>query len=145
MCLLPVRRDHREIPNHGRWLIDAECAGDSLHALVVFRRQWTACTHDLLDEIERLARRLEVGGEHRRERGERSVRVDQQDEELLAHERLEFRERDIFITTTKTTQRLKSTFVNGTPSQADIDQRANDCFAQTAKRNVRLELRDPLL
>ena len=48
----------------------AEGPGDSLQALVVFRRQWTASTHDLFDEVERLTPRLDVGGEHRRERRE---------------------------------------------------------------------------
>src|SRR6266700_1511866 len=88
---LPSRRDDREVWDRCRCLLDPECAGDSQHPLLVFGRELAARAHDLLDELIRLASRIRVGGEHRGKGGERSFGIDQQEIELLAHERFEDR------------------------------------------------------
>src|SRR4029077_10642805 len=83
------RRDNRQVSRRRRCLVDAECGGDSLQTLLLFGRQLTPGAQNLLDQIERLAPRVGVGGEHGRKRGERRFRIDQEDEVLLAHEGLE--------------------------------------------------------
>src|SRR5262245_55886728 len=60
LCLFPGRRDHREVWNRGRYLLDPECVGHSQHPLLVFGRELAARAHDLLDELIRLASRIGV-------------------------------------------------------------------------------------
>src|SRR5262249_22119577 len=113
--LVPSRVDDRQIWNRTRCLVEAERAGNALHALILFLRKRAPRGQDLLDEVERLASSITVGGKHRRKCRERSFRVEQQDEELLAHERLERRERHVTVGAANAAQRFKAALVGRTP------------------------------
>ena len=110
------------------------CSGANLaQPLLVLSRELPASGHHFLDHFKGLSSRLGLGRKHRRKRSKGCILIDQQHEVLLAHERLEFRKRHISISSAKATHSLKSTWVNGTPTHAGVDEGANDGFAQSAE------------
>jgi hypothetical protein len=131
--------------NSGVFLCDPEEPANLAQPLLVLRRSLSASSHDLLDGIEGFAPRLSVGRKQRGKGRKCALLIDQQHRELLAHQCLEFRQRHISVTITKTTYGLESSFVDGTSFQAYVDERANNGFAQSAGRDLRLELGDPFL
>src|SRR5215471_8637796 len=145
LCLFPGRRDDREVWNRGRCLLDPERAGDSQHAFLVLGRELAARAHDLLDELIRLASRIGVGRKHRGKGGERGFGIDQQEIELLAHERFEGRQGNVAIRAANAAHSFETAFIDRRASRAHIEERANDRFPQPADRNARLELGNALL
>src|SRR5262249_59361942 len=97
------------------------------------------------DEFIGLASRIGVGGKHRGKGGERSLRIDQQEIELLAHERFEGRQGNVAMRAANAAHNFETAFIDRRASRAYIEQRANDRFAQPADGNARLELSDTLL
>src|SRR5262249_10531050 len=112
---------------------------------VLFGRKRATCAQDLPDELETLAPYIDVRGKHRRQRGERGFRVDQQDVKLLAHEHLERRQRHIAMLAPNAPQRLEAALVDRASREAYIEQPADDGLAQPAGGNARSQLGDPLL
>ena len=89
-----------------------------------------------------------IRGQHRWDRRQRGRLVDQQHQELLAHQRLERREcngRQLLLRLADTAHQFETTFVNRIPAHADIEDRPDHGLAQPAGRNTGLQLGDTLM
>src|SRR5262245_5237750 len=138
-------RQKRDIRPRRRTHLDAEQPCDLVQPPLVLGGEVAACTQYEVDEAEHLAPGLGIAREHPRDGGERGLLVEQQHVELLAHECLEDRQRDLAVCAAKAAHRLEAAFVDRAASQSGIDKPADDRFAYAPDGYARLELGDPLL
>ena len=99
----------------------------------------------LADQIECLLPLFRVVGKHRWNRRERGFGVDQQHVELLAHGRLEGRQRDVGVVFADASHHFETALVDRGAVHAGEKQGANDRLAQAAGCDTRLEFGDALL
>ena len=159
-----VRADPAEAPRHDAFACDSfRCCrkgvGPDCRSVSTPNSRATRCSRSLSSaessplavstcsiSSNALLPRLGVRRKHRRNRRQRRFRVDQQHEELLAHQRLEVRQ----AACRRARARMRRTASKPRSSTAparhpDIEQSADDGFAQAARRNARLEFGNPVL
>ena len=106
-------------------VVDAEQPGDLAAVSSCPRRTSSPrALRTSLIRSKRLAPCLRVGGKHRRNGGQRSLLIDQQHVELLAHERLELRQRHVAMRPGECgATSLEAALVDRGPRHAGIEQR----------------------
>src|SRR5262245_58030976 len=103
-------RQKRDIRPRRRHRLDAEQLGDLVQSPLVLGGEVTARAKHEADEAEHLAPGLGIAREHPRDCGKRGLLVDQQHGELLAHQRLEDRQRDVAVRAAKAAHGLEAAF-----------------------------------
>src|SRR5262249_44752737 len=122
---------------------EAEQAIDLLQPLGHCVVDIAACAQRLPQELKRLVAGLRLVRQHRWNSCEGGVRVDQQHQILLAHERLEVGQREALhstLTAPDTPHHFKAAFVARTSGHADVQEGSHNSLLQPSGWNARLQL-----
>ena len=125
--------------------LETEQSRDFVHSLLVFGGEFSSRTQHLVDQAECLFASFDIGRKHRRNCGKRCLLIDQEDIELLAHERLEIRDRHIAVRLPDAASQFKASFIDCGAVHSRVNQTANNGCTQATGRNARFELGDPFL
>ena len=126
--------------------LGAEQPGNSLQSLRRLAGDFAACSQHLAKRRKTFLALLPVGRQQIRNGGERCLLIDEEHEELLAHECLELGQRQsrpVIVQGAQAANGRQPTFIHTAARRADIQQAADHALAQTTCRNTRLQFSDP--
>lgn len=115
-----------------------------IQSFSVIRGDFAARAHHGPDQPKCDAPRFRVRRQHGRDGGKRGVGIEEQDIELLTHQRLEGGKRQVAVRLSNAPDGLKSTFVDRPSAHAGIEQSADNRRAQSADRNASFQLGNSL-